>query len=88
MHLAHGVCNKFQPDRLEQATNERAALERYLHYFHRWNIHQQSKKFETKLREDAINKMMKLRDEGSSLNVSYIEEATEQLIEVKTNTQM
>lgn len=77
------MCNKYEPDSLTNKQSTRAALERYLHYFHRWNIHQQSKKFETSLREAAISKMVELRQKSNDqISVDYIEEATEQLIEV------
>lgn len=37
---------------------DRSALERYLHYFHRYNSHEQSKKFEQALRQAAVAKMV------------------------------
>jgi len=64
---------------------DRAALERYLHYFHRYHSHEQSKKFEQTLRQAAVAKMVSIQntDESRWIDVQYIDTATEQLIECR-----
>jgi hypothetical protein len=39
-------------------SQDRSALERYLHYFHRYDVHEQSRKFEQALRNAGIAKMV------------------------------
>eukprot|EP01115_Flamella_aegyptia_P012928 TRINITY_DN6647_c0_g1_i1.p1 TRINITY_DN6647_c0_g1~~TRINITY_DN6647_c0_g1_i1.p1 ORF type:complete len:159 (-),score=31.51 TRINITY_DN6647_c0_g1_i1:319-795(-) len=64
---------------------QRTALERYLHYFHRYNTHEQSKKLEHNLRSNTYAKMMDMQEEKSLrwVDVQYLEAATEQLIECR-----
>jgi len=82
----HTACNRYNEkgDPNTDKAKSRAALERYLHYYHRFNIHQQSKKLETKLRAAAIEKMITLQEKDERwIDVKYIDEATEQLIECR-----
>jgi ariadne-1 len=46
---SHQSCNKFQGSK--DTSDDRAALERYLHYYHRFTVHENSKNLEGKLRE-------------------------------------
>jgi len=78
----HSACNTFKENEGEKAQS-RVSLERYLHYYHRYSTHENSKKFETQLREKAICIMVQLREEESYINVQYIDTATEQLIECR-----
>jgi len=79
----HTACNRYTEKETDKAKT-RAALERYLHYYHRYNVHQQSKKLETKLREAAIQKMVALQEKDERwIDVKFIDEATEQLIECR-----
>jgi len=79
----HSTCNKFVED--DSKSMDRTALERYLHYFHRYNSHEQSKKFEQTLREAAVTKMVSIQntDKNRWIDVQYIDVATEQLIECR-----
>jgi len=79
----HSSCNKFVED--GNKSMDRAALERYLHYFHRYQSHEQSKKFEQTLRESAVVKMVSIQNTDSNrwIDVQYIDTATEQLIECR-----
>lgn len=79
----HSNCNKFVED--SSKSMDRAALERYLHYFHRYDTHEQSKKFEQTLRQSAVVKMVSIQNTDSNrwIDVQYIDQATEQLIECR-----
>jgi len=67
----------------------KSSLERYLHYYHRYNAHESSRKFESALREKALNKMMELRarSESQTYDVTYLEQAVEQLIDCRRTLQ-
>jgi len=81
----HTTCNK-----LKEAGDKDSAkdsLERYLHYFHRWNVHANSRKFESKLRETAIEKMIRAFDTQNMNNIKVIDDATENLIECRRTLQ-
>jgi len=77
----HKFCNRFKKDDSKKKSNDRHILEHYLHYYHRYNAHEQSRKFESKLREDSVHKMVSLKEEESWLDVGFIDEATECLID-------
>jgi hypothetical protein len=64
-------------------TLHRMFLERYLHYYHRYINHENSKKLESELRDKSLNQMMSMNmnPELSSRNVKIVDEATENLIE-------
>jgi len=81
---SHTGCNKYTEDD-QQKSQDRSALERYLHYYYRYQAHEQSKKFETTLRENAIKKMESIQNSDDSrwIDVQYIDSATEQLIECR-----
>jgi len=83
--VGHSACNKYKGDDATNKSSSRAALERYLHYFHRYSNHEQSKKFEGKLRDTALTKMQALQetDPVRWIDVQYILSATEQLIECR-----
>jgi len=81
----HKFCNRFKKDDSKRKTTDRQVLEHYLHYYHRYNAHEQSRKFESKLREDSIQKMVSLKEEESWLDVSFIDEATECLIDCRNS---
>eukprot|EP01121_Diplochlamys_sp_Union-15-3_P007654 TRINITY_DN1960_c0_g2_i1.p1 TRINITY_DN1960_c0_g2~~TRINITY_DN1960_c0_g2_i1.p1 ORF type:complete len:581 (+),score=118.51 TRINITY_DN1960_c0_g2_i1:48-1745(+) len=80
----HSACNKYD-EAESKAQSGRAALGRYLHYWTRYNLHEQSKKFESKLREKALQAMVNLREQKKNyqIDVKFIERATEQLIECR-----
>ena len=63
----------------------RTFLERYLHYYHRYINHENSKKLESELRDKSLSQMMSmnLNPELSSRNVKIVDEATENLIECR-----
>jgi len=80
----HSACNQYKKENNEKEAS-RSALERYLHYFHRYNVHEQSKKLEQNLRATTLTKMVDLQEEKSSrwIDVQFLEAATEQLIECR-----
>jgi ariadne-1 len=83
----HGNCNAYNPDSEEAKKLEmtRMFLERYLHYYHRYINHENSKKLESELRDKSLNQMMSMNmnPELSSRNVKIVDEATENLIECR-----
>eukprot|EP01112_Ceratiomyxa_fruticulosa_P023049 TRINITY_DN8658_c0_g2_i2.p1 TRINITY_DN8658_c0_g2~~TRINITY_DN8658_c0_g2_i2.p1 ORF type:complete len:571 (+),score=108.81 TRINITY_DN8658_c0_g2_i2:228-1940(+) len=81
----HTQCNKYTASNDNKKTESRAALDRYLHYFHRYTVHEESKKFEGKLWESVNAKMRAIQDTDPSrlVDVQYVFDATEQLIECR-----
>lgn len=81
----HSQCNKYTATDDSKKTASRAALDRYLHYFHRYTVHEESKKFEGKLWESVNAKMRAIQDTDPSrlVDVQYVFDATEQLIECR-----
>jgi ariadne-1 len=81
-------CNKYKEsddknkDNISQA---RQLLEKYMHYFSRYQTHEQSQKFEGKLRSIAQEKMEmeSLKHNKGWLDVDYIINGVEQLIECR-----
>eukprot|EP00164_Ancoracysta_twista_P002215 GFYU01002926.1.p1 GENE.GFYU01002926.1~~GFYU01002926.1.p1 ORF type:complete len:785 (+),score=188.95 GFYU01002926.1:102-2456(+) len=79
----HTSCNPVKDDELKKG-QARNALERYLHYFTHFKAHQESRKFEEKLRATAIAKMIDLQQQTMYyIDVNHIEQATEVLIECR-----
>ena len=80
------TCNKFvsKEDEKNTSTN-RAELQRYAHYFERFMNHNKSRELESKLREDTLDKMEKMQDEGNKTwqDVQFMQKATTQLIEAR-----
>ena len=77
------ACNRFVEDK--DTTDTRAALQRYMHHYERFENHAKSRELESKLRESALKNMEKLQDEGHKtlLEVQFIKDATNQLIEAR-----
>eukprot|EP01100_Stratorugosa_tubuloviscum_P003112 TRINITY_DN173_c0_g1_i1.p1 TRINITY_DN173_c0_g1~~TRINITY_DN173_c0_g1_i1.p1 ORF type:complete len:652 (-),score=296.92 TRINITY_DN173_c0_g1_i1:121-2076(-) len=93
-HSDHFTCNKYKgklqnkPEWTEGGSkdDQRSALDRYLHYYNRYINHSNSIKFEDKRREAAKAKMAELlnqRNENFYYNVTFIEEALEQLLQCR-----
>jgi len=85
-------CNRFKPEELDkrEANKERktarAALEKYMHYFKRYANHEQSQRFEKKLRQLAEEKMkdlQRINKYSSWIDVQYIQKAVDQLVECR-----
>eukprot|EP01098_Paradermamoeba_levis_P017098 TRINITY_DN959_c0_g2_i1.p1 TRINITY_DN959_c0_g2~~TRINITY_DN959_c0_g2_i1.p1 ORF type:complete len:519 (+),score=148.78 TRINITY_DN959_c0_g2_i1:68-1624(+) len=89
----HSACNRFQgeggkEEDEEKMTQNRASLQKYLHYYERYQFHENSKKFEVDLRQNAVQRMIDMRNqkmEGmkASIDFKFIFQATEQLIECR-----
>lgn len=85
------ACNKYKPDEKDKKnvssqSEARQALEKYMHYYTRYANHEQSQKFESKLRKLAEDKMKELQQKNkysSWLDVQFIEKGVEQLIECR-----
>jgi len=82
-------CNKYDPstskkkeDDVSQAKRE---LDRYIHYYKRYQGHDQSLKYAAKQREQAEARMTELQKKGGKgwIDVQFIMEAAEQLIECR-----
>jgi ariadne-1 len=83
------ACNKFKGGDKQDEKNQsdaRHALERYMHYYTRFANHQQSQKFEGKLRRKAETMMTELQNKNkysSWLDVQFIEKAVDQLVDCR-----
>ena len=84
-------CNKFDPDK-EKTTpdgkkkdSSRVALERYLHYYTRFNNHHNSLKFEidAKAKMEAKIKEMEALGDNTWMDCLYLNEANEALYECR-----
>jgi ariadne-1 len=77
----HSTCNAYKAAGTELAAE---ALERYLHYFHRFMTHEKSSKFEVDLRQSVVEQMVYFYQNpiiGADLTI--LESATENLIECR-----
>jgi len=83
--VGHNKCNTYTKEENANKSDQKKQLERYLFYFHRYNTHEQSKKFETKLRTDAVNSMVDFQNRKDKrwVDVKYIEQSTEVLIQCR-----
>ncbi|GAM20611.1 hypothetical protein SAMD00019534_037860, partial [Acytostelium subglobosum LB1] len=81
----HSSCNSYKKEGNSNKSDTKKALERYLFYFHRYNTHEQSKKFETKLRKDALDTILALQSKQDKrwIDVKFIETSTETLIQCR-----
>jgi ariadne-1 len=86
-------CNRFKEEDLEKLNkknfqNARAALEKYMHYFQRFQNHERSLKLELKLKEKSLEKIEHLQTSStiysSWIDIDYVENAVEQLIQCRT----
>lgn len=85
-HTDYYSCNRFDPDKVKASEDgkakSRAALDRYLHYYHRYMNHERSRKLEEQIRDKAVLKMEELqKKEPQRLwgDVQFVGEATEKL---------
>mmetsp|Transcript_50785 Transcript_50785/g.158688 ORF Transcript_50785/g.158688 Transcript_50785/m.158688 type:complete len:584 (+) Transcript_50785:83-1834(+) len=78
------TCNKFVDDESKMASG-RTALQRYTHYYERFNNHSKSRELESKLQEDAMFKMKKMQEDGNKtyMDVQFMKQATSQLINAR-----
>lgn len=82
----HGACNAYKEDpeskRVEQA---KESLDRYIHYYQRYEVHEKSKQLDTNLRQSAVEQMVELcaNTSVSTKNIDLIAKATENLIECR-----
>eukprot|EP00743_Colponemidia_sp_Colp-15_P003738 GILK01004033.1.p1 GENE.GILK01004033.1~~GILK01004033.1.p1 ORF type:complete len:689 (+),score=140.78 GILK01004033.1:43-2067(+) len=92
----HSSCNRFVDtstpigQRSSKDNQDRESLNRYLHYFHRYMVHEKSGKMETALREVAVANMEKLHNvqtfqrSGTPADaILVLTDATENLIECR-----
>ncbi|EGG23128.1 ubiquitin-protein ligase [Cavenderia fasciculata] len=81
----HSNCNAYKKEENSNKSETKKALERYLFYFHRYNTHEQSKKFETKLRKGALDTIMAFQNKKDKrwIDVKFIETSTEVLIQCR-----
>ena len=89
---AHGVkthpnCPGDKPkswDNEGEQSQTREGLEKYLHYYHRYKVHEQSQKFENELREKTHTGQQALASKlVSNRNIQMLGEASENLIECR-----
>ena len=84
-------CNKFDPDKDKETPDgkkkdsSRIALERYLHYYTRYNNHHNSLKFEidAKQKMEAKIKEMEALGDNTWMDCQYLNEANEALYECR-----
>jgi len=82
-------CNKYDPNaskkKEENVSAAKRELDRYIHYYSRYQIHDQALKFASKQREGAELRMTELQKKGGKgwIDVQFIMEAVEQLIECR-----
>ncbi|KAJ5072679.1 e3 ubiquitin-protein ligase ari5-related [Anaeramoeba ignava] len=76
-------CNRYDPSKHDnkKAEETKLALDRYIHYYHRYQNHKQSLGFEKELREKTRKKMKEMQEskDVSFIDVSFMEEAVDQL---------
>eukprot|EP00741_Cyanophora_paradoxa_P011402 tig00020556_g11013.t1 len=89
-HTDYYSCNRYdksKPD--DKATSKersKAALERYLHYYHRYLNHENSLKMEAQLREKGEEKMRQIQENCATqtwIDVQYIKKALDQLLQCR-----
>eukprot|EP01132_Coremiostelium_polycephalum_P010269 gene10269-12596_t len=78
----HKQCNSYSKEQNNNKSDSKKQLERYLFYFHRYNTHEQSKKFETKLRKAALDTIQAFQNKKDKrwIDVKFIEQSSETLI--------
>lgn len=77
----HSTCNAYKAEGTELAAE---ALERYLHYFHRFMTHEKSSKFEVDLRQSVVEQMIYFyQNPIMGADLTILESATENLIECR-----
>src|SRR5690606_14018076 len=82
-------CNRFKSEELQKKTKSgevsqaRQALEKYMHYYSRYQNHARSQKFEKQLREKLESKISELQEKNkysSWIDVQLVQQAADQLI--------
>jgi ariadne-1 len=82
-HKSHS-CNKFKEEAGLDPNSERAKINKFIHFYTRFNAHEQSSKLEDKLLKVADEVMEKLSNEGQSwIDVQYVKQATLSLMEAR-----
>jgi len=82
-HKDH-ACNKLKEEVGVDPNSERARLNKYIFFFARYQIHQQSIDLETQLMGKANKMMQELSDKGMSwIDVQFIKQATQSLMECR-----
>eukprot|EP00898_Chlorokybus_atmophyticus_P002061 jgi/Chlat1/2856/Chrsp194S03011 len=88
-HTDYYSCNRYDPDKnvsKEKKEKSRAALDRYLFYYHRYINHENSKKLDSKTRQNAEVKMAELQKSTATLtwgDVQFVGESTDELIKCR-----
>lgn len=83
------ACNKFDAsvnaNKDESVNNAKRELDRYIHYYTRFQGHDQAGKFAAKQRQHAEERMTELQKKGGKgwIDVQFIMEAVEQVIECR-----
>ena len=85
-YKTHGMCNGDTPKSwaTKESTQKRESLEKYLHYYHRFQVHSHSSKLETELRQKAVEQQVLMQANAvNHHHIAMIEHATENLIECR-----
>lgn len=85
-YKTHGMCNGDTPKAWETtgAQEKRESLEKYLHYFHRYQVHSHSSKLEAELRQKAVEQQVMMQANAANHHaIALIMDATENLIECR-----
>jgi len=84
-------CNKYDPakpvegDSNTAISKAKAELDRYLHYYKRYQGHDMSLKFASKQRDNAEKRMLEMQESEKSawIDVQFLKQAVEQVIECR-----
>jgi len=74
-YRTHTTCNKFNADnQQEEADSARGKLDKYLHYFNRWNAHQNSRQHEEKAVATAVRQATEQLDALGKTNAIAVQQ--------------
>jgi ariadne-1 len=84
----HSNCNRYSSDNASEKTAQeivRAELDRYLHYYNRYQAHESSLKIANKQRIAALEKMREMQAQQADawIDVQYVRDAVEEVIECR-----
>jgi hypothetical protein len=84
----HANCNRYSNENTSEKTAQeivRAELDRYLHYYNRYQAHESSLKIANKQRTAALLKMRDMQSQQSDawIDVQYVRDAVEEVIECR-----
>jgi len=76
----HRSCNKFDPDSTSETSQVRQNLERYLHYYVRYQTHNKSQEYAKKQLVESERRML---ESESKVDVEFVRDVNRQLVECR-----